>query len=63
LPDSEDDVQRALHTLYSTTKQYRMKISGIKSKVMTFKGQIPIRNKVVMGNSKLEQRNNFIYLV
>lgn len=40
-----------------------MKISGIKSKVMTFKGQIPIRNKVVMGNSKLEQRNNFIYLV
>lgn len=34
---SEDDLQRALYTLYNTTKQFVMKMSPLESTVMAFK--------------------------
>jgi hypothetical protein len=39
-----------------------MKISPLKSKVMAFKGQVPIRSKLAVDNIVLEQVNKFIYL-
>jgi predicted RNA-binding protein associated with RNAse of E/G family len=42
LLDSEDDLQRALRTLHNTTTQFVRKISPITSKVMSFKGQVPV---------------------
>jgi hypothetical protein len=60
LPDSDDDLQRALHTLHSNTKHLGMKILQLKSKRMAFKGQVPIRSKTVRDNTILEKGNRFI---
>jgi hypothetical protein len=51
LSDSEDNVQRALYTLH-TTEQFGMEISPLKSKVMAFKRQVPIRCKTVIYNKR-----------
>jgi hypothetical protein len=57
--DSEDYLQRVLYTLHTPTKQFGMKISTLKSKVMAFRGQVPIRSKIVIDNTILEQVNAF----
>jgi len=38
-----------------------MEISPLKSKVMAFKGHVPIRSKTVIDNPILEQVNTFTY--
>jgi hypothetical protein len=37
--DSEDDLEGAVCTLHDTVKQFEMKISPLKSKVMAFEGE------------------------
>jgi hypothetical protein len=59
---TEDDLHRALYTLLNTIKQFQKKKSPLKSKVMAFKGQVPIRSKIVTDNTILEQVNTFTYL-
>jgi hypothetical protein len=54
-------VYRALYTLQNTTKQFGMKISPLKFKVMAFKEQVPITSKTVTDNT-LEQVNIFIHI-
>jgi len=51
LSDSEDDLQRTLYASRNTVKQFGMKISPLKSKVMTFKGRVrvPTGNNFVLG--------------
>jgi hypothetical protein len=39
-----------------------MKISPLKSEVMEFKGQVPIRSKILIDNTILEQVCMFTYL-
>jgi len=39
-----------------------MKIPPLKAKVMTFKGQVPVRSKIVIDNITLEQGNTLTYL-
>jgi hypothetical protein len=39
-----------------------MKICPLKSKVMAFKGQFPIRTKLLRGNTILKQGYTFTYL-
>jgi hypothetical protein len=43
------------------TEQFIMKILPLKSKVMAFKGDVLIRNKILTG-TVLEQANTFTYL-
>jgi hypothetical protein len=61
LSDSEDDLQRTLHTLHNITKQFGMKICPLKSKVMGLKRQIPMRSKIVLDNTISKQVNIFTY--
>jgi len=51
---SEFDLQKTFYTLHDTTKQFRMKISQTKSEVMAFKGQFPVRGKIVINKNILE---------
>jgi hypothetical protein len=39
-----------------------MEISSLRSKVMAVKGQVSVRNKIVIDNTKLAQVNMSIYL-
>jgi len=39
-----------------------MKISPLKSRVLTFKGQVKIRSKIIIDNITLEKANMFTYL-
>jgi hypothetical protein len=62
LSDSERNLFTESVMIFNNIKQLRMKISPLKSKVMSFKGQVPIISKVVMFNTILEQMNTFSYL-
>jgi hypothetical protein len=57
-----NDLQREPYTVHTATKQLRMKISPLKSKLMVFTRQIPIRSKIVTDNTILEEINTFTYL-
>jgi hypothetical protein len=48
--------------MHNTTKQLGVKILPLKSKVMTFKGQVPIRSKPAIDDSELEQVLTVTYL-
>jgi hypothetical protein len=60
--DSDDDIQRSLHNLHSTTEQCEMNVSSLKSKVIANKGQSQIRSKILIDNTILEQVCMFTYL-
>jgi len=57
-----NDLQTILHTLHNTTNQFGMRVSPPKSKVMTFKGEAPIKCKIVTNNTMLEQETTFTHL-
>jgi predicted DNA-binding transcriptional regulator len=55
LSDAENYLHIVLYTLHNTTKQFGMKISPIKYEVMLCKRQVPIRSKILINNTILEQ--------
>jgi hypothetical protein len=57
LPDSEHELQIALYTLHNTTEQFGMNIFPLKSKIMAFKGQVPIQSKIATDNITVKQVN------
>jgi hypothetical protein len=57
MSDADDALQRTVHTSHITTKQFGVEISTLKSKVMAFKGQDPIRCNILTANALLEQVN------
>jgi hypothetical protein len=50
---SEDDLQRALFILHSTTEQFGIEISPQKSKITAFNGWVPNKSKIVIDNTIL----------
>jgi len=36
-----------MYTLHSTKKQFSMKVTPLKSKIITFEGHLPIRSTIV----------------
>jgi hypothetical protein len=52
----------SIYISQKTTKQFGMKISPLKYKVMIFQRKVPIRSKIVIGNNILKQANTFMYL-
>lgn len=62
LAEDEDNLQRALYKLNAIAKEYNMKVSTGKTKVMAFYGKEPIRSKIVIDGKPIEQVNGFKYL-
>ena len=60
--DTEDRLQYAIYKLHNISKEFGMKISTQKSKVMAFKGKWPVRSKIVLCDQTLEQVRHFKYL-
>ena len=62
IQENEDDLQRAMFQLQEVAREYSLTISVRKTKTMAFKGKYPVRTKIVINNSTLEQVSRFKYL-
>ena len=62
IQDSEDKLQTAVYKLQNLSKEFKMKISTHKSKVMAFRGKWPVRSKIVLDDMTMEQVSSFKYL-
>lgn len=62
IQNAENKLQRSIHKLNDTCKEYNMRISIAKTKVMAFRGLEPIRTKIAIENKCIEQINKFNYL-
>jgi hypothetical protein len=62
LANPEDNLQRAVHRLNVISKDYNMRISIDKTKVLALRGKDPIRIKIVIYERILDQVLNFNYL-
>jgi hypothetical protein len=59
LANSEDNLQRAIHRLNVMSKDYNMRISVDKTKLLALRGKDPIRIKIVINERILDQVLNF----
>jgi len=62
IQDSEDKFQKSVYLLNQMSKDYNLKISTDKTKIMAFKGKHLVRSKIEMDGSILEQVKKFNYL-
>lgn len=62
IQDSEDNLQKAIHKLNTICGEYHLKISIQKTKVMAFRGKHPVRSKIIINNTVIEQVSHFKYL-
>ena len=62
IADTEDNLQKAAYKLNQIITEYGLTISVQKTKSMAFKGQDPVRTKIVIDNKIVEQVNSFNYL-
>ena len=60
--DSEDELQKSVYILNQISKDYNLKISTDKTKVMAFKGKHLVRSKIEIDGSILEKVRKFNYL-
>jgi len=59
IQDSEDKLQKSVYILNQMSKDYILKISADKTKIVTFKGKHLIRSKTKTNGSILEQVKQF----
>ena len=62
IQDSEDKLQKSVYMLNQTSKDYKLKISTDKTKIVVFKGKHSVRSKIEIDGSILEQVKQFDYL-
>jgi len=62
IANREDNLQRAAHKLNQIITEYGLTISVQKTKSIAFRGQDPVRTKIVIDNKIIEQVNSFYYL-
>jgi len=62
ISDTEDNLQRAVYSLYNITKEYNLEIATKKTKVFGFVGTDHLRTKIIINDETLEQVNQFTYL-
>jgi len=60
--DSEDKLQKSVYILNQMSKDYTLKISTDKTKIMAFKGKHLVRSKIEVDGSILEEVKQFNYL-
>jgi hypothetical protein len=54
ISNTEDNLQKAVHKLNQIITEYGLAISVHKTKSIAFKGQDPIRSKIVIDNKIIE---------
>ena len=62
MQDSEDKLQKYLYILNQMSKDYNLKISTDKTKIMAFKRKRLVHSKIEIDGSILEQVKEFNYL-
>jgi hypothetical protein len=62
MADSEDALQISVHKLEMVTSKYGLKITTSRMKTIAFKGRDPVRSKIVVNNSIIEQTNTCNYV-
>ena len=62
ISDTEDNLQKAVHLLYSISNEYNLEISTKKTKVFGFVGEYHLRTKIIINDETLEQVSQFTYL-
>ena len=62
IPDTEDDLQKAVYLLYNISKEYYLEIATKKTKAFGFVGTDHLRTKIAINNETLEQVSQFTYL-
>jgi len=62
ISDTEDNLQRAVYSLYNISKEYNLEIATKKTKVFSFVGTEHLRTKIIINDETLEQVNQFTYL-
>jgi len=62
IQDSEDKVQKSVYILNQTSKDYNLKISTDKTKIMAFKGKHLVPSKIEIDGWILEKVRQFNYL-
>jgi hypothetical protein len=61
ISDTEDNLQKAVYSLYSISKEYNLEIATKKTKVFGFIGTDHLRTKIIIKDETLEQVNQFAY--
>jgi len=59
IPNTEDNLQKAAYKLNQIITEHGLTISVQKTKLMAFRGQDPVINKIVIDNTNTEQVNSF----
>jgi len=62
IQDSEDKLQKSVYILNQMSKDYNLKISTDKTKIMAFKGKHLVCSKIEIDRSILGQVKQFNYL-
>ena len=62
IADTEDNLQRAVYSLYNITKEYNLEIATSKTKVFGFVGTDHLRAKIIINDETLDQVSQFTYL-
>ena len=62
IQDSEDKLQKSVYILNELSKDYNLKISTDKTKIMVFKGKHLVLSKIEIDGSILEKVKHFNYL-
>lgn len=62
IANNEDCLQFSIFKLSQILEKYNMRISTNKTKVMAFRGQEPVRSKIVLNNQTIEQIGSFNFL-
>lgn len=62
IQETEDDLQLSLYRLNQICEKYNFEISQPKTNIMAFKGKDPIRSKIVLRDTPVQQVAHFHYL-
>lgn len=62
MQENEQDLQHSIHLLQKISKEYDLKISINKTKVMAWYGKHPMRIKIIVDDQPVEQVTSFVYL-
>jgi hypothetical protein len=59
IPNTEDNLQKAAYKLKQIIPEHGLTISVQKTKLIAFRGQDPVKSKIVIDNKNIEQVNSF----
>ena len=59
IPNTEDNLQKAAYKLNKIIPEHGLTIPVQKTKLMAFRGQDPVRSKIVIDNKNIEEVNSF----